>query len=451
MIGFFAQARAARSRGLLLLLFLALILVVMNVSQWFVLRRVANAVEEEIGRRLIAVAEAGITAVTANLLLEPSVGDDDFVTRELSKLARRHDLADVFLLDPDGIMLFDLDGGPVGDRNPFLEMDFVAFSRATGGASAHSDFVPVDGQLLKAAYVPVRDDNAVDSPVEAVLGVSAGGTFHASLPALRRRLWGISIGSAAVIALLGGVFFRMQHRLSHTEVALARSETLSAMGMMAAGVAHEVRNPLAIISGTAERLKRKYGSGATSDQELFDFIPEEVERLNGILEGYLRFARDEPLAFAECSLGPLVHRCAQMVRDDFGARGVELKAGTEENALVVAADPQRLQQVLLNLLLNAAQAMPEGGSIDLELTAVPPSAARITVRDRGSGFDAKALRGAFQPFFTTKEQGSGLGLAMARRIVEGHGGSITLANHPDGGALVTVELPVDGGANRPEE
>jgi signal transduction histidine kinase len=438
----------ARTRGLLLLAFLLVLVLVVNGTQWIVLRRVTESVEAELGLRLVTVAQAGVGMAEPELLLAGDVGDNPFVRLQLDELRRRHALADVFLLDPDGILLFDLDGGPVGDTNPFLEMDFEAFSRAVAGVPAASGFVDVDGALLKAAYAPVRlDDDDPDSPVEAVLGVTAGGDFHERLPTLRRRLMGISIGSGVLVVLLGVVFVRMLHRLARTENALVRSETLGAMGMMAAGVAHEVRNPLAIIAGTAQRLKSRYG--AQGDDPLFDSISEEVERLNGILEGYLRFARDEPLSFVEADLAGLVERSASLVREEFAERDVRVETSGTASPHPLRADPQRLQQVLLNLLLNSAQAIGEGGVVRMQLTTAG-DVHRLDVEDDGPGFDARALRGAFQPFFTTKEQGSGLGLVMARRIVEGHGGRIALANRDGGGARVTVELP-RGGPAQPEE
>ncbi|HMB67903.1 MAG TPA: ATP-binding protein, partial [bacterium] len=237
------------------------------------------------------------------------------------------------------------------------------------------------------------------------------------------------------------LFFGMSRRLARTETALSRAETLSAMGLMAAGVAHEVRNPLAIIAGTAERLQKKYGAG--SEDPLFGFIPEEVERLNRILEGYLRFAQDEPLQLEPCDLRQLVDRSGRLVEDDFRERNVRLTVHAGEPPVPARADARRLQQVLLNLLLNGAQAMPDGGELELRLE-LRGRRARIGVLDRGPGFTPAALREAFQPFWTTKEKGSGLGLVLARRIVEAHHGTITLANRDDGGAEVTVEIPVQG-------
>lgn len=426
--------RAALGRGAPLLLFLALTVVIINLANWFVLGAVTSSFEEQLGLRLTTVAQSAVTAATPDLLLDPTVSQDSYVREILTDIAQRHGLEDVFLVDPQGITRFDLNERDLGQRNPFLDLDISAFERAAGGTPASSRSIKVEGDLLKSGYAPVE---SWDGAIGGVLGVTAGAGFLERVPALRGTLLGVGIGSAAIVILLGAVFFGMTRRLAHAESALSRSETLSAMGMMAAGVAHEIRNPLAIISGAASRLKKKYGA---SGDPLFDFIPDEVRRLNDILEGYLRFARDEPLAFIECDLNEVMKRAASMTRETLEEARVTLHLAGIEEPVLLHADPQRLHQVLLNLLLNSAQAMPDGGIIDMALTA-DEKHATLTLEDRGAGFSKEDLKNAFEPFRTTKKQGSGLGLVLAKRIVEGHGGRIELANRNGGGAVVTLRLP----------
>jgi signal transduction histidine kinase len=434
-----STARGRRREPLLLLLLLALILVVVNASNWFILTRVTESLDEALGLRLITVAAAAVNAATPELLLDPSVSEDGFVRRVLADVASRHDLDEVFLLDPAGSVLLDLGGRDVGARSPFLELDRAAFERAASGEPAAAPLIERDGAMIKSGYAPVE---YWDGSVRAVLGVSAGGGFFARVPALRSTLVAVSAGSAVLVALLGAALFGMSRRLVTAEGMLSRSEALAAMGMMAAGIAHEVRNPLSIIAGTAERLRKKYAANA--DDPLLGFIPEEVARLDRILEGYLRFARDEPPVPEPCDLREIVERTSRLVEGEFGAKGVGVRRTLGADPVRVEADPRRLQQVLLNLLLNAAQAMPSGGDLDLELTR-EGAHALVRVSDRGRGLAAKDLARAFEPFYTTKEKGSGLGLVLAKRIVEAHGGSITIANRDGGGATVTVSLPVASG------
>jgi len=422
---------------LLLLLFLVLTIVVINASHWIVLSRVTRTVEEDVGFRLVTVATAAVVSATPELLLAPDIADDPFIRRTLENVAERQDLDGVFLADPTGILLWDLDDRDPGDPSPAFELGHAAFTRAATGVASASPPVEARGVVLRAAFAPVAIEGG---PVEAVLGVTAGGGLLESVAALRRTLLGVSAGSAALVVVLGAIFFGMSRRLALTEAALSRAETLGAMGMMAAGVAHEVRNPLAIIAGTAERLKRRYAPAADPDP-LFDFIPEEVERLNGIVEGYLQFARDEPLELVDCDLREVVERGVRLVRDDLVAKGIALSSRVPDEPVPARADPPRLHQVLLNLVLNSAQAMTEGGEVDLTLERAGGRAV-LEIADRGPGFEERELKNAFTPFYTTKEKGSGLGLVMTRRIVEGHGGRVRLGNREGGGARVTIELPL---------
>jgi signal transduction histidine kinase len=434
-----AADRTGRTRGALLLVFLALTLAVLNFSSWLVLSRAGRALEREVGLRLVTVATSAVATATPDLLLAPGVADDAYVRGLLEDLAERHGLDDIFLVDTDGIRLFALSGED-SNAEEILLADFPAFTAAAAGAPSASAGFEVAATRALVAYAPVSD---WDGTVEAVLGVTASGGFLGSLPALERTFTFVTLGGAALVVLFGAVFFGMSRRLATTESALSRNETLRSMGMMAAGVAHEIRNPLAIISGTAERLRRRYGKD--SDDPLFDFIPEEVDRLNGIVESYLRFARDEPPVLEDCDLARIVGRSVRMVGEEVAARGVTVAAPAEEAPLPVRADPRRLQQVLLNLLLNAAQSVRDGGKVTVA-TERSGDRVRITVRDDGPGFDDRSLAHAFEPFYTTREQGSGLGLAVVKRIVEEHGGSVRLANDPGGGAIVTVELSgTDGG------
>ncbi|MDP6530091.1 MAG: ATP-binding protein [Gemmatimonadota bacterium] len=433
-----------RRRVGLLLGTLALIIVVVNLSNWFILRSVSTSVEEELGRRLVTVASSAIDAATPDLLLSPEVDEDTFVRRAMSELVDGHGLDGLFLVDTAGVVLYDFHHLSVGATSPVLGGEFSAFTRAVAGVPAASPSQEVNGLFLKAAYAPVTD---WDGAVGAVLCVTVGSDFFDTMSGLRRTLVVASAVSAVLVALLGIVFVSMARNMMRTETALARSETLSAMGMMAAGIAHEVRNPLAIISGTASLLKRRYPDSAGADPRI-DFIPEEVERLNGILEGYLRFARDEPMETEQCDLSRLVARSVEMVEQGIDD-DVTIECVGTNAALPVDADPRRIQQVLLNLLLNAVQAMPGGGRICARVDA-SGDAARAVITDSGPGFSGKELQGAFQPFYTTKESGSGLGLTMAKRIVEAHGGRLTLGNADSGGARVTMEIP-QARATRPEE
>jgi signal transduction histidine kinase len=219
---------------------------------------------------------------------------------------------------------------------------------------------------------------------------------------------------------------------------------------MAAGIAHEIRNPLGIIRATAERLERRYAAGAGDPH--FRSIPEEVDRLSAILAGYLAFAADRPSELQSLDLVPLVQQAAATDAAALAEHRVRLETQVEVAAAPVRGDPARLRQVLLNLVLNAEQAMPAGGTVTVRLQADPRGGGfELRVADTGMGIPRTQLLNVWKPFFTSKPNGSGLGLAIARRIVEEHGGTIGIDSAEGRGTVITIRLPAEGHSSTGED
>ncbi|MDA1191793.1 MAG: ATP-binding protein, partial [Candidatus Poribacteria bacterium] len=201
--------------------------------------------------------------------------------------------------------------------------------------------------------------------------------------------------------------------------------------------AHEIRNPLSSI-----KMMMQLASEQTVEEKTARFIDntlEEIDRLNEIVEEMLDFSRPSALQLVPCDLGALIDGVIELMTPNLSRQGVEVRFHPEERA-TVPADGDGLKRVLLNLLLNASQAQPDGGKIDVTLSA-GANEAFILVEDRGHGFSEEALDAVFRPFFSTKTRGSGLGLATSRRIIERHGGTIEVGNRQDGGASVRCRLP----------
>ena len=235
--------------------------------------------------------------------------------------------------------------------------------------------------------------------------------------------------------------------LRQMEAQIRRAEKFAAIGKMAAGIAHEIRNPLAGISGGIEMLQRAEGLDST-DRRLMDIVLREIDRLNGLVTDFLKFARPGIGRFERVRLEPLLHEVVEVFgylsRDGAGPRvGVDLMAG---QGLEVLADPRQLKQVFWNLLNNASDAMPEGGLIQIHARVVgvaggPDDGVEVRIVDHGVGIAAENLARVFDPFYSTKTRGTGLGLALVHRIVEEHGGTVSVDSEPGLGATFTVWLP----------
>ncbi len=232
------------------------------------------------------------------------------------------------------------------------------------------------------------------------------------------------------------------------EAQVQRMHTLAALGEMAATVAHEIRNPLGGIASFANLLERDLDSG-DPNRRLVSKITEGVARLNRIVSSLLSYTRPLNLNTRTADIREVVEEAAAFFEVDPEGRSGEvvIERSYPETPQAVELDTEQVHQVVLNLLLNAAQAMPGGGVILLEvLREGNAGETQIRVRDEGPGIDAETREKLFTPFFTTKEDGTGLGLVTSKKIVEAHGGRITLESNPGEGSCFTIALPT----NRPE-
>jgi two-component system, NtrC family, sensor histidine kinase HydH len=225
------------------------------------------------------------------------------------------------------------------------------------------------------------------------------------------------------------------------EEELRRSERMAALGKMAAGVAHELRNPLSSIKGLAILLKSRFQE-KSQDQKTADILVQEVERLNRSIGELLDYARPQKLVKEQVRPEELVQKAVSLIRMDAESVGVKVETLADTKMPLVLADQDKLNQVFLNLFLNSIQAMEGGGRLTIRI-ATHGRSVLFTVTDTGCGVKKDDLPRVFDPYFTTKPEGTGLGLALSLKIIEEHGGTMSFASEPDGGTTVIVSLPFD--------
>lgn len=226
------------------------------------------------------------------------------------------------------------------------------------------------------------------------------------------------------------------------EKELRRSERLAALGKMAAGVAHEVRNPLSSIKGLAMLLKER-GNTVAADESA-DLLVKEVERLNRSISELLDYARPAKLQRRMAAPAEIVGKAVSLVQADASSLGINISTDVPVDLPEVCVDVDKINQVMLNLLLNGVQAMPQGGDLTISAT-VDGANLLVTLRDTGEGIVADHLPRIFDPYFTTKSSGTGLGLAISTKIIEEHGGSIRVSSREGQGTEVCLQLPLSGG------
>jgi len=229
--------------------------------------------------------------------------------------------------------------------------------------------------------------------------------------------------------------------LRAAEAAVRRSERLAALGQLSAGLAHELRNPLGTILASAEMLRKNVPAENQVASELAGFIAAEVDRTNSLITRFLEFARPLELRLETAELNEVLDRAVARLARDSAARQVSVYKNYSPDIRPFPFDAELMERVVYNLLLNAAQASPPDGAITIK-TRPTDDSVEISVIDRGAGIDPKHRESIFNPFFTTKPDGVGLGLAIVSKIVDQHGGRMAVESELGKGSVFHLYLPL---------
>ena len=287
-------------------------------------------------------------------------------------------------------------------------------------------------------------------------GLESGGTGRARFEAQLARPDGsrISVGMSLAFLRRGrGAICSFQDLtdIKRMEERVRQADRLAAIGRLAAGLAHEIRNPIGSIRGSVEVLGGSLDPKG-DDRRLMDIVLRESDRLDAIIRDFLQFSRPPHLVRVPTDLGGMLDEILLMLGHQSGLQGadaprVRMRREVVEPTVKADVDPSQMRQALWNLCLNAVEAMPQGGELRVCVQATTPDSGRpvveITVEDTGVGITAAELTQVFEPFYTTKPHGTGLGLAIAHRIVEDHGGEMRVQSEPYRGTRFTISLPVN--------
>lgn len=423
------------------------VLAVFNLGSWIFLKRLERHLDAELSLRLMSVAR-----LSARLLESEDIAEfyarGDLLSAKLladpllSGLRRDVELQNIFLVDR-ALRTLASTGHlfPLGQEISYLRDDSLIVARAWRGEVVASAVHNLAGSRFKTAYAPVRNDMG---DINSLLVIEANAAFFEIINFFLRTIiiggiisFAVLIAFAGMLALAIGLFLR-------TEASLRRAEHLASMGQMAAAVAHEIRNPLGIIKSSADVLKSRYDKKDQPD-ELFEFIPSEVRRLNRLVSDFLSFSRDRDLVLDKKDLVQTIQKALAMIRQEHPKVAETIQFDGRFATLPVCHDADAMIQVLLNLLMNSLEATEGRGAIRVSLM---PSVERgkdmaiLEVADNGPGLPASAEK-VFEPFFTTKTRGSGLGLAVCKQIIEKHRGKILAESEKGKGTRMRIYLPME--------
>ncbi len=250
------------------------------------------------------------------------------------------------------------------------------------------------------------------------------------------------LGALAELSAIAIEKARLYERIVDVEEMLRQNEKLSALGLLAAEVAHEIRNPLTVMKLLYHSLNLKFDARDPRAKDA-EIISAKIEHLNKIVEQILDFARTTEPKFAPVSLNDLVNELSLLVRHKLANQGVKLVRDLQPSLPLVAGDATQLEQAFLNLILNAAEAMPDGGSLTIKTSVLQSRQVAVAFKDTGGGMSDEQKQRAFKTVLsTTKAKGTGIGLAIVGRIVETHHGQIRILSRPGRGTTMRIMLPV---------
>jgi len=445
MLNFFTKSPRLLVIGISATIFV--VLAMFNLGSWFFLKRMERHLDAELSLRLTSVAR-----VSAQLLESEGITElysrGDLLSGKLladpllNNLRRDVELQNIFLIDRNFRALASTGQlFPLGEQISYIRDDSLIVARAWTGAVVASPVHELEGSRFKTAYAPVR---TALGEVNCLLVIEANAAFFEIINFFSRTIIIGGLISFAVLVIFGVLLSMAIGMFLRTEASLRRAERLASMGQMAATVAHEIRNPLGIIKSTADVLKSRYDKSDQPD-ELFEFIPSEVRRLNRLVSDFLSFARDRELNFGKSDLVETVQKTLAMVRREHPKNAETIQFVGEITHLKISHDSDAMIQVLLNLLMNSLDATEGRGVIRVSLASTVERGndmALLEVADNGPGLPASPEK-VFEPFFTTKTHGSGLGLAVCKQIVEKHDGKIVAESEKGKGTVMRIYLPME--------
>jgi two-component system, NtrC family, sensor histidine kinase HydH len=340
---------------------------------------------------------------------------------------------------------------------------FVQESELTIGADRSRGFQHFPGfgwttivlQPSRQAFVPVRHMALVfvlllvlTSTLVAALSALIAGRIARPIAALTRLtgdysaghvLPAIAHGSGGEVGALTDAFVQMMTKLEQSRADLVRASKLAALGELSAMMAHEIRTPIGILRSSAQMLAREPGL-SDEGRELTSFIESETERLNGLVSTLLDGTRTREPQWRSCDMNDLIHQSIGLLAVEAEKKRIAVTAQLEQSAAIIECDAEQMTQVLLNLLHNALQILPHGGRVEVSCRQAEGRTV-VALADDGPGIAAQELPRVFEPFFTKRDGGIGLGLAVVQRIVIAHKGTISAGRSRFGGALFTLNLP----------
>ena len=450
------------------ILFVISTLMLVTLANLWIYQRIESALDENLGQRLSSVVRVLLAsnAVMGDVLLGDEGGFDDtalgLIDEVLRQVERENDLDAILLLDPIDYQVGYSSSELYALRVPYphLETHGEAILEAIASNTVSvSSTIRVGSLYLKSGFAPVVTLLG-DEVLVGILVVEASADFFGVLATVRGVMVSGTAAAALLLLLLVIAYFGLQRQIRQAQRSLEREDRMAALGRLASQVAHEIRNPVQIIKLSADRMSKwltsQQGGRRSEDRELVEmveYIEEETGRLQNLTERYLTYTRLGEIQHRDTPPVELVESVASALERMNLPDGVELRVEVDREIPQISCDPDQIRQALLNLASNALEAIGTAGTMTLfaSLRSQNDEGDRrfstsgsvcLGVKDTGPGIPEKIRNKIFEPFFSTRKEGNGLGLYIVDGIVRAHGGDIEVESVEGGGSRIVIVLPL---------
>lgn len=453
--------------------FVLFVTVFVGVSGWFLYRTTKNSLDNELGGKLVAIAQATTTQLSELMVMQLMPGEEDTLNyanllNRIKKVKAATKVKRVYIFDRDNCSLVDTDIDiPIGMEYIKLKFDRSELQSLWLGNSVYTVlFQGDDGAYYKSGYAPIK----ANGETIAAVGVDTSATFMQEIKSFRRSVVIFAAISMIMAITIGFLFARTITRPIHKlvraadeigkgnfdeEIHIDAKDELGYLGnamenmregiinrdnqlkMMLAGVAHEIRNPLGGIEIFAGLLADELEG---SSKEHTQKIIREVRNLNAIITQFLEYARPMEPVKRNVEIGSIISEAYFLLSPEFSERGTQFIKAPDCADAEIFVDPEQVKRVFVNIFKNSLQVMPNGGKLTVDCI-LKEGLAEISISDTGPGIPEANIEKIFDPFFTTKEKGVGLGLSIVSKIVENNGGRIVVESEEGESTTFIISLP----------
>jgi len=418
-----------------------LILITFNFWGWFFMKNLETEILHHLKTQLNNLGQVSSRLINGEDLENLFPGEETnpvtlYYQQLLWEIKQSGNLEDIFILSLDKRLLIDhrVDY-KIGDTLVTFPINDQYFDQAILGQTPEPELIQSGGEYFLTSYAPIM--NELVGNTAGVLILEAPANFFSTLQYFKSAVIYFGIGGIGVIIIFSTIIILSLRQLLRIENRFQEQERMAQLGQMAAIVAHEIRNPLSIIKGSADVLQKKY---ASEKEELFAFIPEEIDRLNRLVNDFLQFARKRQLSLKKINPNQQIQTIVTQIKD------AKIETDLAENCPELSLDPDAFKQVILNIVDNGIKSLAVNGQLRIktELTGGRQEKFSITIQDNGEGMSHETLRDIFKPFYSTRASGSGLGMTITKQLVEDMNGKIAINSKLNQGTTVLLEFPLRG-------